>query len=372
MSARKSKGIILFYGTDEATVKRRAAEAAQELAPDDAMNFETIDGGADLVDDALRSIQEVRASILTLPFLGSGKFVWWKNVDFLTDTVPGKSARVQDSLKAMIPDLNVCDGETVTLLISATGINKVRSFGKALIKAADTHEIKLPDMAKIGEEELIYRIEDRCRAFGLNPEPAATERLFQAIGTDFGALESELEKLATYVGVTRAEDGSPADHRPLTADDVRLMVGMRRGIVVWDFCDAVLQGDAKAAIALLDRLLSQGESEIGIIILLADQVRQAALAAVLREQGLLREKRGHGDFVNYEILPEGETIMPKKKDGTPINAYRLGQIARKSRHRSAQHWYDAVDRLYRANCHMLQGTGDKIRLLELAVLETCA
>ena len=63
-------------------------------------------------------------------------------------------------------------------------------------------------------------------------------------------------------------------------------------MLIWDFCAAVLSGEAKPALAQLSALLAQEESEVGILILLAGQVRLAALAAVLRENQMLRLKGG--------------------------------------------------------------------------------
>ena len=69
-SNTKATPIHFLCGSDEDAVKKAAADLARKLAPEDAMNFETIDGRADSVDDAVRSIQKVREAILTLPFFG--------------------------------------------------------------------------------------------------------------------------------------------------------------------------------------------------------------------------------------------------------------------------------------------------------------
>ena len=70
MSSTTTKAIPIHFlcGSDEDAVKKSAADLAVKLAPDDAMNFETIDGRASTVDEAVQSIQKVREAILTLPF----------------------------------------------------------------------------------------------------------------------------------------------------------------------------------------------------------------------------------------------------------------------------------------------------------------
>ena len=74
--------IHLLYGSDEDGWKRAGAEMAKRLAPADPMNLEVIDGRAETADEAIRAIAAVRAAILTYPFFGGGKLIWWKAVNF--------------------------------------------------------------------------------------------------------------------------------------------------------------------------------------------------------------------------------------------------------------------------------------------------
>ncbi|MEI9999043.1 MAG: hypothetical protein WDO13_07685 [Verrucomicrobiota bacterium] len=145
------------------------------------------------------------------------------------------------------------------------------------------------------------------------------------------------------------------------------MISGSREVLIWDFCAAVLGRDAKTALAQLAALLGQDESEIGILILLAGQVRMAALAAVLRENRLLQVKGG--PYASAVVAPEGAAYLPRKKSGEPISPYLLGQAAQRSQGRPASFWFAALGTLYRAQREMLTGASDKRRALELAVLE---
>src|SRR5262249_9692795 len=79
--------IYAVVGSDEAEVKRAAAELAQKLAPEDAGDFgtEVIDGAADNAEQAAARIRSAIEALQTLPFFGSTKLVWLKNVNFLGD-----------------------------------------------------------------------------------------------------------------------------------------------------------------------------------------------------------------------------------------------------------------------------------------------
>jgi DNA polymerase-3 subunit delta len=358
--ASNTKGAAIHFlgGTDEDAVKKAAAELARRLDPGDAMNFETIDGRSDTVDDAIRCIGRVREAILTLPFFGEGKLVWWKGVNFFDDSGVGRHASVREALESLLPELDQVDGKSVTLLISASGIHKGRVFGKALLKLAQARTFDLPDLRKTSEDEIIFQIESRMKAARLRPGPGAAERFFQATGIDTALWSQEIEKLSLFAGEEQAE---------LTRDDVSRVISGSREIIVWDFCHAVLAGEARTALAQLSALLAQDESEVGILILLAGQVRQAALAAVLRENKMLR-LANRGSFTSAEVSAAGEAYLPRKKDGEPISTYALGQVALRSQHRPARFWFHALSLLYHAQREMLTGLGDKRRILELVVL----
>ena len=112
-SNTKAAPIHFLSGSDEDAVKKAAQALAEKLAPSDAMNFEIIDGRADSVDDAARSIQKVREAILTLPFFGGGKLVWWKAVNSFDENAGRGFAMpsVKEALEAFLPDLEQVDGE---------------------------------------------------------------------------------------------------------------------------------------------------------------------------------------------------------------------------------------------------------------------
>jgi DNA polymerase-3 subunit delta len=361
-SNTKAAPIHFLCGSDEDALKKAAAALAEKLAPDDAMNFETIDGRAESAEAAVRSIQQVREAILTLPFFGGGKLVWWKAVNFLEEKGAGRFESVKEALEELRPDLEKVDGTSVTLLVSALGIHKGSTFSKALLKQAQARYFDLPDLRKTSEDEIIFQIEQRMKAVGLRPGAGAAERFFQATGIDTLAWSQELEKLACFLGEGKGE---------LTCADVNRVISGSREVLVWDFCAAVLEGDARMALSQLSSLLAQDESEVGLLMLLAGQVRLAALGGVLRENNLLRVAN-RGSFVSAEVSAQGEAYLPRKKGGEPISTYALGQAAQRSRRRPAAFWFDALGLIHRAQTEMLTGVGDKRRTLEWAVLEIVA
>ena len=95
--------IYAVVGSDEAEVKRVAAELATKLMPPDAGDFglEVIDGAADNADQAAARIRSTIEALQTLPFFGSTKVVWLKNANFLGDDPKARSAAVQSALEEL-------------------------------------------------------------------------------------------------------------------------------------------------------------------------------------------------------------------------------------------------------------------------------
>src|ERR1700757_667022 len=141
MTKTKSEraNIYALVGSDEAEVKRVAAELAQKLVPDDAGDFglEVIDGVADNAEQAATRIRSTIDALQTLPFFGSTKVVWLKNANFLGDDQKARSLAVQSALEELSELLDHQLGSEITFLISATEVDKRRSFYKTLVKRTE-------------------------------------------------------------------------------------------------------------------------------------------------------------------------------------------------------------------------------------------
>src|ERR1700693_3477486 len=125
--------IQAVVGSDESEVKRTAAELATKLTPPDAGDFglEVIDGVVDNAEQAGSRIRSTIEALQTLPFFG-GKLVWLKNANFLGDTAIGRAASVHSALDELAEIITGDFCASVTLLLSATEVDKRRSFYKAL------------------------------------------------------------------------------------------------------------------------------------------------------------------------------------------------------------------------------------------------
>jgi DNA polymerase-3 subunit delta len=108
----------------------------------------------------------------------------------------------------------------------------------------------------------------RATQLGVALEEAGTDHLLAATGSDLGALSAELQKLASL----------PAG-APLTAEQIGTLVGIRHGETIYDWRDAVLDGVAGRAAAMVGRLLDQpGVTAVRLVTLLGTTLIGVGLA----------------------------------------------------------------------------------------------
>jgi DNA polymerase-3 subunit delta len=321
--AAKNAAIRVVAGSDEAEVKRRAAELAETMVAPGAGEFgrDVIDGAADNADQAAGRIHETRQSLLTLPFFGGEKLVWLKNANFLADTVLGRSNTVQDALEPLQETLAEGLPGGVKFLLSAIEPDKRRTFYKALGKLSEVEVFDKVDSSRSGWEEAAGSlIETRAVTHNLRMGPEAVELLAMLTGGDSRQVDNELEKLDLYLGTTRRE---------ATVDDVRTLVPLTRSGVVFELGNALAARETSRCFSLADQLLKQGESAVGILLVaIVPTVRSLLLVKDLMDRHRLRPPQAPWFFSSAlnALPPEATEHLPRKKDGA-INAYALGLAA---------------------------------------------
>jgi DNA polymerase-3 subunit delta len=346
--------IHAVVGSDENEVKRTAAELATKLTPPDAGDFglEVIDGVADNADQAVSRIRSTIEALQTLPFFGGGKLVWLKNANFIGDTAIGRAASVQSALDDLAQIIKGDFGASVTLLLSATEVDKRRSFYKALANRAELQIFDRLDSSRSGwEEEATEIVRARATKRKLQFDDEALDLFVLLTGGDTRQIDSELEKIDLFLGDrgTGFQPVGPADVSPartaakmaagptavtavpqVNVDLVRELVPLSRAGVIFELGNALAERDLERALTLVRRLLDQGENAIGILrVAILPTVRNLLLAKDLMERHRLPRPHAPFHFISaINRLPDTATEhLPRKKDGS-INAYGLGIAAR--------------------------------------------
>jgi DNA polymerase-3 subunit delta len=348
-SAKASRQFHAVVGTDEGEVKRVAAELARELANDESGEFglEVIDGAADIVDEAVEALQTTLQSLETLPFFGA-KVVWLKSATFFSDTVVGGSERVLelagdliDLLKAGLPD-------GVTFILSATDVDKRRSFWKQLGKLTDPHVFDRPNTSRPGWEDAVARqIAQQARERGFSFEPRALDLFVMLAGADSRQLRNELEKIHAFLG---DEEGGT-----VTLQDVRALVPRSTAGIVFELGNALGRRDAAEAVYLTEDLLEQGENPLGLLFAsIVPTVRNMLLARDLMDRFHLRKPHRPNQFASaLNSLSEDDCAhLPRKKDGS-LSTWSLGMAAMDAHNYTVQELREALLACAEANLQLV-------------------
>lgn len=340
--------IHAVVGSDEAEVKRVAAELAQKLVPDDAGDFglEIIDGVADNAEQAATRIHSTIEALQTLPFFGSTKVVWLKNANFLGDDPKARSAAVQSALENLSVFIGGSLGPGVTLLISATEVDKRRSFYKTLVKSAELQVFDRLDSGRAGwEEAAIEIVRARSKKRKLQFTENALDLFVLLTGGDTRQIENELEKLDTFLGNERA----------VGVELVRELVPLSRAGVIFELSNALAARDLELALTLVRRLLEQGEKGIGILLAaIVPTIRNLLLAKDLMEKHGIRRPHSPFQFVAaINRLPTNATAhLPRKKDGS-ANIYGLGIAAQHAHQFGSRQLIEAMRACLDANVKLV-------------------
>jgi DNA polymerase-3 subunit delta len=319
-------------------------------------------GVADNSDGAATRLHVTIEALLTFPFFGGEKLVWLKNANFLGDTQTGRAAAVVEALEKLSDVLKAGLPDGITFLLSATEIEKRRSFYKQLGKLAKIELHDALDTSRSGwEEDAAALISAAAEERALRFSGDALDIFTLCTGGDRRIIGTELEKLDLYLGRERRE---------IHTDDVRQLVAMSRSSVVFELGNAVAERQLARALELLDQLLFQGESEVGILLVaIIPTVRNLLLAKdLMTRHKLARPAQPFFFGKTLERLPASAIAhLPRKKDGT-ISAYQLGIGAAHAHRFEIPELRAALDACLEANVQLVSSSLEpKVVLTRLLV-----
>ena len=371
MCAAKVKAntaIHAVLGSDDAEVKRLAVTLAAELTPANGGDFasDIIDGTAANAADAESRIRQTRDALLTFPFFGGEKLVWLKSANFLGDSVMGGAGGVLEALESLLETLSAGLPPGIRFLLSATEIDKRRTFYKTLSKLGSVTVCDRLDTSKAGwEEAAIDLARQLAEASRLKIEPAALELVALRTGGDRRTLTSELEKLALYVWGT---------DRAVTAADVQTLVPLTAAAIIFELGNALASRETGEALALLQQLLQQKESPIGILLVAIIPTFRNLLAVkeLMEKHRLSRPSQAFYFGKTLEKLPpEATDHLPRKKDGS-INAFALGIAAQHAHRFSIQELLNAQKNTLETNVALVSSQQEPECLLQQLIIRLTA
>ncbi|NLY93217.1 MAG: DNA polymerase III subunit delta [Myxococcales bacterium] len=231
---------------EEALLRTRAVRAIRERALEDGpegFNEETFEGKgakASTIIDAAR----------TLPMMARRRFVLVRDADGLD---AGELTQLATYLESPI------DSACVVLVAEKLdGRSKLTKVAKAKGMLFEARPLK-------GAAVLRF-VESEAKAKGKTLEGNVGGALVDALGEDLAALTDAVERLALYAG----------DRKAITLDDVAACITRARVETIWKLVDAIsLRNSAEAAAALVS-LLDDRSNALGLLSMIARQLRMVA------------------------------------------------------------------------------------------------
>ena len=179
-------------------------------------------------------------------------------------------------------------------------------------------------------------------------------------GGDTRQIENELEKIDIFLG----------KERRVNVDLVRELVPLSRAGVIFELGNALAERDLERALTLVRRLLDQGETAIGILLVaILPTVRNLLLAKDLMERHRLSRPHVPFQFISaINRLPAAATEhLPRKKDGA-ISGYALGIAAQNAHRFETKTLIQGMDACLKANLRIVSTQLDhELVLTEIVV-----
>ena len=347
-----------FIGTDDLAVKDAATKRCHQIIPPEDAEFgiEIIEGAADNSDHVERIVQSALEALRTYPFFGGQKVVWLRGVTFLADTPTGRSETSQNALATFQAFLEVGVPPDIHFILSASEVDKRRSFFLNLKKIARLEVLDLIDTSRDeGKQALGDLVENSARELGISFDADALLQFTMLAGEDSRQIRNELEKLDLFLGTAR--------HAHL--EDVRAIVSPSKAGVIFSLGNALGRRRLDECLQLVDRLIAQKESPIAILL--------AAIVPKVRNlfQAKVFEERCHPSLASYSAysgaiakLPEKERAhLPMKKDGSGPNVYPLFLAAQEAKGFTSAQLRLALAECLKANRRLVTSSLDGVIVL---------
>lgn len=247
--------VYLFTGNAEMLMEEAWNRLVAKIVPPKARNFNGERWAA-----KEHTAAEVLERVSTLPMFGGRQLL-------LVQHVEEWSKEERQGMEAYVRHPH----RTACLVLSAFQKKGLDKLEEAVQAAGIVVQFIAPT-----EREAPRWLQERARALGKQLTPQGALLLFEQVGLDLACLEMELEKLALYVGERSVIDIS----------DVRQVVSMQRSHSVFELLQHVGQNETHRAIHSLRNLMLSDASPLGILALLARQIRLVWQVKDGQERGL--------------------------------------------------------------------------------------
>jgi DNA polymerase-3 subunit delta len=320
-SMASAKKFIFVGGPDDFLVNRLGKERFDTLAAEITDEFarEVISGFAANVGEVETAVNRFRESVQTVSMFGGRRLLWFKDVNFLADSVTGRAESTLKLVEDLQQLLEALNPEETVVLITAAPVDRRRSFPKWCEKNAD--------FALAGgdgdnaAEALGGVVLAEARTLGVKFASGAIELLLAKVGANTRLLVEETRKLATYAGEgATIEEAHVAELTANTAEGD-----------FFEAAEAFFSGDLQWTLAALRRHFFTGGDARPVISALQNRNRILLQVRALVDSGDVRlGQRGLDGMPKAQAAHGTKFIGATEKSSYNLfsqNAWYVGKLA---------------------------------------------
>jgi len=283
-----AKKFTFICGSDDFLVGRLGRERYEALAAEvtDEFSRETINGFAANVGEVESAVNRFRDSVQTVAMFGGKRVVWFKDINFLADTVTGRAESTLKLVEDLQQLLEAINPDETAVLITAAPVDRRRSFPKWCEKNADFTLIG-GDADSAGEALVGVALAE-AKSLGTSFGPGAVELMLAKVGANTRLIVEETRKLATYTDGGNIEEEHVAELTPNVAEGD-----------FFEAAEAFFSGDLKWTLAALHRHFFSGGDARPVI------------SALQNRNRILLQVRALVDAGDARVGPRGLDGMPR-------------------------------------------------------------
>ena len=363
---KQTASLVMVCGEDDFAVKQRAKQVYLEWTEElGGMDHEIIDAAVANSGEALKAIAKLREALQTLPFFGSGKVIWLKNCNFLSDE-RAATKDVSESLAGLAEELKGFSWQNVRLLISAAKVDKRKVFYKALDKLGEVESMagwSVDDRDWVDQAEAWARKAFRARQKEISDEALA--ELISRVGPNARQLENEIEKVSLYVG----------GRTGIEFEDVTAICTRNKTAHAFALGDALGDRELSRVLARLDEALWEvkldpQKSEIGLLYGLISKVRAMLLLKEMLKEGWVKPDIDYNRFKSQlERIPADQLPEDRRFNPRALNPYVLYKALPQVKRYSEAELVRAMDLLFQCNLRLVSSNLDESLLLQQALVQ---
>ena len=322
-----SKNFTFICGEDDFLVSIEGKKAFETMNAElmDDLSREVIDGNAGKADEVVQVVARFIAAAQTLSLFGEKKTVWLRGVTFLADSVTGRAADTLEALERLQEFLETVDPQSVNVLITASPVDRRRSFYKWVEKTGIFQFLKSGNAKDLG-----LHIQKELQPMGVEIAPDALSLLLEKVCGNARLALAESVKLATYV--------SGAGSGRIEEVDVREMVPDPFEGDFFETTDVFFTGDLSGTLDSLRRYFFTNKEARPLLASLQSRNRLLIQLRTLLDGGEIAV--GYKGVDKGTLESAGERYLShygESKAKSPLNVFTqnpwyLGKIAQQAGH----------------------------------------